>query len=84
MDNIALIITCPHCGLDSPIEVCCLLSPEGMPELPLWMDTTTVCDHCQTDIKLHMLLRQRTMLDGYFFGQIPGGPVFPGIWFGTS
>jgi hypothetical protein len=84
VNTIALIITCPQCGQDQSIEICCLPSPEGMPGLPLRMDTTTVCDHCQTDITLHMTLRQRTMLDGYFFGQIPGGPVFPGVWFGTS
>jgi phage terminase large subunit GpA-like protein len=84
VDNVALIITCPHCGRDQSIEICCLSSPEGMPELSLRLDTIAVCDYCQTDIKLHMTLRQRTMLDGCFFGQIPGGPVFPGIWFGTS
>lgn len=84
MGNVAVVITCPHCGRDQSVEICGIPSPEEMPPLPHTVDATTVCDHCERDITLHMTLHQRTMLDGLFFGQVPGGPEFPGSWFGLS
>lgn len=84
MHNVAVIITCPYCGVDQSIEIHDLPSANEVESLPHRMDGSTVCAHCEALITFHMTIQQRSMFDGHYFGQIPGGPVFPGMWFGTS
>lgn len=84
MQNVAFIITCPHCGQDQSIEIHNLPSADEVESLPHQVDAATACAHCDVTISFHMLIQQRSMYEGHYFGEIPGGPVFPGQWFGTS
>jgi hypothetical protein len=84
VENIALVITCPHCGTDQSVEIDGLPSLEEAGSMPQQMDRSAICSHCEVPITLHVLLRRRAMVGGAFLGQVAGLPIFPGAWFGTS